>query len=228
MKLNLSSYHSLHSSQLVEWQGVEARKGWLYSESQQAHNTATSILKNHPEKVQNPGFFYIKGGGKRRSKRRLRMADIWAPAGVWGRWRNFFVLSLFPLVDVSLVMRFLQILDKQLLFLYVVPLSPQERHFFGKGLFCKTQGASGIPLMISMSICNTTQKLLAGRPWEQHRLEQDAAREAEPFTLSHQESSHRSILAQCGASLASRTHSRLYFILSVLEVVGHCVSVGCK
>ena len=47
------------------------------------------------------------------------------------------------LVDVSLVTRFLQISDKQ----YILPLSPQA--------------TSRIPLIISMSVCKTKQKLLA-------------------------------------------------------------------
>lgn len=39
----------------------------------------------------------------------------------------------------------------------------RERHYLVKGCFCKTQAASPIPLMISMSIGKTNQKLLTWR-----------------------------------------------------------------
>ena len=69
------------------------------------------------------------------------------------------------LVAVSLAMRFLQIFDKQ----YIVSLS--------------SQAITRISLMINISICKTEQKLLAWRPWEQSRLEQDGVGETEHFTV---------------------------------------------
>ena len=53
------------------------------------------------------------------------------------------MLSLLTIVDIRLVTRFWQIFDKQ----YILLLSPQA--------------ASRIPLIISMSVCKTKQKLLA-------------------------------------------------------------------
>lgn len=55
----------------------------------------------HLKKVQSSGFFYVNGMENGRGKRGLTTSDIWTPAGIQGRLRNFFVLSLLTLVDVS-------------------------------------------------------------------------------------------------------------------------------
>lgn len=59
------------------------------------------------------------------------------------------VLSLWPLADVSLVSRSLQIFDKEAL----LPLAPQERHLLVRGCSGKTQATSCISVMISPSMC---------------------------------------------------------------------------
>lgn len=58
-------------------------------------------------------------------------------------------------------------------------------HFLLSGCLCTAPSTGRIPLMISMSVCKTKQKLLTWRLWEQSRLE-PGVREAEHFTLLRQ------------------------------------------
>lgn len=131
--------------------------------------TGDSVIPQvHFKKAQGSGFFYIKGKGNGRDKSLLRTTDIWAPAGVRGRSQNYFVLSPLTLVDVNPFIRFLRISDKQSLFLYILLLSPWERHLLVRNIFPKTQATSKIPLYANISIC---KKLFTWRLWERSRLE---------------------------------------------------------
>lgn len=90
------------------------------------------------------------------------------------------VLSLLTLINVGLVTRFLKIFDKQ----YPLPLSPWEMHLLlGRVCFCKIQIVNRILLMISMSICEAKQKVLASRTWKQSRLASGEEVKSEHFTL---------------------------------------------
>lgn len=62
---------------------------------------------------------------------------------------------------MNMITRFLQILDKQLLFLHILPWSPQESYLLVRGCFRQTGAPSKILLMINMSICKIKWKAIS-------------------------------------------------------------------
>lgn len=96
--------------------------------------------------VQSSGCFHVKGKGKWEGQEET---DDCRHLGT-SRGPRKIVLSLLTLIDVSLVMRLLQIFDKQ----YNFPNLSGEA-LSDKGLFfVKLKPPSRIPLMITMSLCN--------------------------------------------------------------------------
>lgn len=103
------------------------------------------ILCMSPQ-VQSSSCFHVKGKGKWEGREET---DDCRQLGT-SRGPRKIVLSLLTLTDVSLVMRLLQIFDKQYNFPYLL-----GEALFDKGLFLlKLKPPSRIPLMITMSICN--------------------------------------------------------------------------
>lgn len=130
--------------------------------------------------VQSSGSFYVKARENGRGKRWLTPADTREPAEARGRPWNFFVVTRLTPVDVNSVTVFPPTFAKRSLSLYTLPWPPREGRLLVRGCFCKTRASGRIPLRISLSVCDTKQRLLGWRRQGQSRLEQDGVRD-----LSH-------------------------------------------
>ena len=62
------------------------RKGLFFEKVPTEKMGGLVVFQIHLKKVQTLGFFYVHGREERRTERRLTPTDIWAPAGVPGRW----------------------------------------------------------------------------------------------------------------------------------------------